>query len=242
MSQRAPDSGTPTPYTGIENLEVMKEAVNYNRYLLDLVRQHAGSATRIVDFGAGSGTFAAPCTAVGFDVTAVEPDEALRASLQRLGVSAVAAAAALPDRTFHYAYSLNVLEHIQEDVDALRTLREKLVPGARLLVYVPAFPLLHTSMDARVGHIRRYTRTSLCTSIAAAGFEIEQARYADSLGFPATLIFKLLDSGRGNINRTMLRLYDRLVFPLSATLDALTHRWFGKNVFVVGRNPTTALP
>jgi len=237
MSAPTPKPRAPTPYTGVDHLEVMREAVNYNRYLLDLVQRHAAGATHVMDFGAGSGTFAAPCAVLGYDVTAVEPDAALRASLSAMGIRAVADAAALPDGTFDYAYSLNVLEHIAGDVEALRTVRAKLAPGARLLVYVPAFPLLHTSMDDRVGHLRRYTRATLRNSVAAAGFEIEQIRYADSLGFFATLLFKLIDNGSGDVNRPLLRLYDAVAFPVSRILDSLTHRWFGKNVLLVGRNP-----
>ncbi len=112
-------------------------------------------------------------------------------------------------------------------------------PGARLLVYVPAFPVLYTSMDAKVGHVRRYKRDTLARSVTAAGFEIERVEYADSIGFFATLVFRLMDRGTGDINPRMLKLYDRVVFPLSRALDVLTHRWFGKNLVLVARNPAT---
>jgi SAM-dependent methyltransferase len=217
----------------------MREAVNYNRYLLRLVEQHAAGATRVIDFGAGSGTFALPCATAGFDVTAVEPDGELRALLGAAGIRAVADAATLPDAAFPYAYTLNVLEHIPDDVGALRSLRAKLVPGGRLFVYVPAFPVLFTSMDAKVRHIRRYTRTTLRASLEAAGFKIETMRYADSLGFAATLLFKAIDNGRGDVDRRMLRIYDRLALPVSLALDALTHRWFGKNLLALARNPAS---
>lgn len=223
----------PTPYTGIENLEVMREAANYNRYLQSLVERHAAGASRVIDFGAGSGTFAIPCAAAGFDLTAVEPDEHLRALLAAARIDAVADVAALPNEAFHFAYTLNVLEHIEDDVEALRVLRAKLVPRGRLFVYVPAFPVLYTSMDLRVRHVRRYTRATLRGSLEAAGFEIRELRYADSLGFAATLLFKALDNGRGDVNRRLLRVYDRLVFPVSRALDALTHRWFGKNLLAL---------
>jgi SAM-dependent methyltransferase len=225
------------PYTGIENLEVMREAENYNRYLLELVRRHAAGAKRVIDFGAGSGTFAVPCAAAGFDVTAVEPDDPLRAVLTGQGIRATPTVEALPDETFEYAYTLNVLEHIADDVAALRALRLKLVAGGRLFVYVPAFPLLFTSMDAKVRHLRRYTRATMDTALRSAGFTIEKMRYVDSLGFAATLVFKAMDNGRGDINRRMLRLYDRLAFPVSLTLDLLTHRWFGKNLVALARTP-----
>ncbi len=228
---------SPAPYTGVDNLEVMREAENYNRYLLQLVERHSGGAKRMIDFGAGSGTFAIPCAKAGFDVTAVEPDEPLRASLTAAGLRAVPDSGSLPDAEFPYAYTLNVLEHITDDIDALRSLRRKLVPGGILFVYVPAFPVLFTSMDAKVRHVRRYTRGTLRSSLLAAGFELETLRYVDSLGFAATLLFKALDNGRGEVNRSMLRIYDRLAFPVSVALDTVTHRWFGKNLLAVARNP-----
>jgi SAM-dependent methyltransferase len=237
MTEPTTGAGAPAPYAGIENLEVMREAENYNRYLQALVERHGAGATRVLDFGAGSGTFAIPCAAAGFDLTAVEPDERLRALLVAARIRTVADAAALPNETFHYAYTLNVLEHIEADVEALRTVRAKLVPGGRLLVYVPAFPLLYTSMDAKVHHVRRYTRATLSTSLRDAGFDTRMIRYVDSLGFAATLLFKALDDGRGNVNRRLLRVYDRVAFPLSRALDALTHRWFGKNLLALAVNP-----
>jgi SAM-dependent methyltransferase len=227
----------PTPYTGVENLEVMREAENYNRYLQSLVERHAAGAKRVIDFGAGSGTFAIPCSAAGFALTAVEPDEHLRTLLAAARIDAVADVAALPNEAFDFAYTLNVLEHIEDDVEALRVLRAKLVPSGRLFVYVPAFPVLYTSMDLRVRHVRRYTRTTLRRSLETAGFEILELRYADSLGFAATLMFKALDNGRGDVNRRLLRLYDRLAFPVSRALDALTHRWFGKNLLALAVKP-----
>jgi SAM-dependent methyltransferase len=230
-------SNEPDPYTGVENLEVMREAENYNRYLLELVTRYAAGAKRVIDFGAGSGTFAVPCSAAGLDVTAVEPDDRLRAALIQQGVRAAPTVEALPDQAFEYAYTLNVLEHIEDDVAALRALRLKLVAGGRLFVYVPAFPVLFTSMDAKVRHIRRYTRATMHAALQGAGFTIEQMSYVDSLGFAATLIFKAVDDGRGDINRRMLRLYDRAAFPVSLVLDKLACRWFGKNLLAVARNP-----
>jgi SAM-dependent methyltransferase len=226
-----------TPYSGIENLEVMREAANYNRYLQTLVERHAAGATRVIDFGAGSGTFAIPCAAAGFDLAAVEPDSQLRALLESAGIAAVADVATLPNEAFEFAYTLNVLEHIEDDVEALRALRAKLAPRGCLFVYVPAFPVLFTSMDSRVGHVRRYTRATLRCCLVAAGFEIRELRYADSLGFAATLLFKAFDNGRGDVNRGLLRAYDRLAFPVSRALDALTHRWFGKNLLALAAKP-----
>jgi SAM-dependent methyltransferase len=226
-----------TRFSGTENLEVMRDAVNYNRYLLELIRSHAGNAKRVIDFGAGSGTFAVPISRLGIEVTAIELDEELRAHLANQGLRVAASTAELPAPSFDYAYTFNVLEHIPDDVEALRGLREKLAPGARLLVYVPAFQVLYTSMDANVGHVRRYSRDTLVHNVSAAGFAVDAVEYVDSIGFFATLAFKLTDRGSGNVNPRMLRIYDRIIFPVSRALDRIVHRWFGKNLLLVARNP-----
>lgn len=220
-------------YTGVDNLEVMQEAVNYNRYLLETVRKHAPARARVLDFGAGSGQFAAPLSAQGLNVTALEPDQVLQQRLRAQGLRVAGSTEELANGSFDYIYTLNVLEHIEDDAAALRSLHAKLAANGKLLIYVPAFPVLYTSMDAKVGHVRRYTRGSLIPRVRAAGFRIEHVAYADSVGFFATLLFKLVGNKNGSVSVGALKLYDRAVFPLSRALDRVARRWFGKNLLLI---------
>lgn len=231
MSAPQPDPA----YTGVENLEVMQDAVNYNRFLLDTVQRHAPRRGRVLDFGAGAGQFAVPMSQLGFDVTALEPDERLRARIASAGVRAIGGPDELTDGSLQYVYSLNVLEHIDDDVGALSRLRAKLAPGGLLLIYVPAFPVLYTSMDAKVGHVRRYTRTTLVSAVRAAGFQVERVAYVDSLGFLATLAFKAVGDRGGEINPRALKVYDRAIFPLSRVIDKAAQHWLGKNLLLIAR-------
>jgi SAM-dependent methyltransferase len=232
MSSPGHDPG----YSGAENLEVMQDAVNYNRFLLDTVRAHCPGGARVLDFGAGGGQFALPLAELGLNVTALEPDERLRARISSKGLRAVAAPEALTDASFEYIYTLNVLEHIHDDVAALRTLHSKLTPGGTLLIYVPAFPVLYTSMDAKVGHVRRYTRATLLDTVRAAGLDVSHVGYVDSLGFFAALAFKAVGDRGGDINPRALKLYDRAIFPASRLVDLLARRWFGKNLLLIAHN------
>ena len=118
------------PYSGVENLEVMSEARNYNDYLLRTVRSHARPGDRILDFGAGGGQFAVPLSNAGLDVTALEPDGALRNRIAARGVATVANLDAIQDESLDYIYTLNVLEHI-EDHDRERSGRPDRVRGRR---------------------------------------------------------------------------------------------------------------
>ena len=65
MTDPASTVRTQDEYTGVENLEVMREALRYNAFLADLVRNALPASGTIVDFGAGTGTFARALAACG---------------------------------------------------------------------------------------------------------------------------------------------------------------------------------
>lgn len=222
-------------YNGIDNLEVMQEAKNYNAYLLDLIEPHGSNPKLIVDFGAGSGTFALPMVSRGHSVTCVEPDTILSNRLAKDGVKVLSSIEYFDDNSVDYLYSLNVLEHIENDDSICDLWYRKLRSGGTVLVYVPAFEILYTSMDKKVGHFRRYTKRSLEKRLFEAGFLINKSKYVDSLGYVATLLFKIFDNGSGDLNRRLLVFYDKWVFPLSRVLDLFLGRFFGKNVYVIAK-------
>ena len=210
------------------NLEAMEQAERYNRFLLGLVLPLA-RGRRVLDFGAGSGTFAHTLAAQGVEVVAVEPASGLREKLtvrKHADVSEVAAA------SVDLVYSFNVLEHIEDDAAALAQLRRVLRPGGRLLLYVPAFMLLYSEMDRRIGHVRRYRKQALKRLVRAAGFEVEDVRHADSVGFLAALAFRALGPRDGALNPRAVRFYDRYVFPLSRLLDLGFDPVIGKNLIL----------
>jgi len=121
--------------------------------------------------------------AKGLEITCVEVDHDLCEQLVRRGHHAVQTPAELDDDSVDRIYSLNVLEHIDDDIAALNALTPKLRRGGRCLIYVPAFPKLLSEIDRQVGHHRRYTGASLRSVIEDAGLRIERLAYADSPGF-----------------------------------------------------------
>lgn len=225
------------PYTGVDNLEVLAAAVNYNRFLVDCVAEAAAGATEAVDFGAGTGTLSGMVRERGLAVTCVEADAGLREGLVHAGFPAHAGLDDLPEGSCRFIYSLNVLEHIEDDVAALRALGRVLAPSGRMFLYVPAFDVLFSSMDRKVGHHRRYRRSTLRRACEDAGLVVERIEYADSLGFAASLLYKWFGSREGAISDSGVRLYDRLAFPPSRLFDRLgVRRLFGKNVMATVRS------
>jgi SAM-dependent methyltransferase len=225
------------PYSGIDHLEVMADAKNYNRHLARLVTADAATGSALVDFGAGDGTLATLIADSGFDVTCIEPDALLTEKLRDKGLQSHASIDTLGQDSVDYLYSFNVLEHISDDHAACCQLLNCLRPGGRLMIYVPAFQILYSSMDRKVGHYRRYTRASLAQTLRSAGFSVERTLYVDSLGYLASLAFKVFGSDAGDISRAAVAAYDRWLFPASRVVDSVARVAFGKNVVAYATKP-----
>ena len=217
-------------------IEVMEEAVRYNRFLIESLATWFAGAGPLLDFGAGNGRFAAALHERGHRMYGVEPDPALRETIAERGVEAREALDAFdPSLRFDGIYSINVLEHVEDDAALLRAFRERLAPGGSLLIYVPAFEVLFSANDARVGHLRRYRRSGLVELARDAGFRVEGAHYVDSLGFFAGLGYRFFGNRDGDLNVAAVRSYDRLVFPLSRVFDRVCQGWLGKNLMLTAR-------
>jgi len=213
-------------------IEVMEEAVNYNRFLIDELLEWSRGLSRVLDFGAGNGRFAAALHEERLDVHAVEPDPDLRKKIEAKGVSGYESLESAAGQRFQGIYTINVLEHLEDDRAILEGFHRCLEPGGRLFVYVPAFQVLFSANDRRVGHVRRYRKSMLVERIREAGFAVERARYVDSIGFFAGLAYRFLGNRDGGLNLDAVRLYDRAVFPVSRVLDRLAWPLLGKNLLV----------
>jgi len=229
------DSAEGFAYSGTDVLEIMAATRNYNAYLLGEVIRHA--ADTVVDFGAGTGTFATWMRDRGYDVVCIEPDERQRHLLDQKGFATFPGSAAVASEPVSYAYSVNVLEHVADDAEAARSLFRVLRPGGRCFLYVPAFQFLYSSFDRRVGHLRRYRKGPLTSMLRQTGFVVERAEYVDCLGFVAALAFKAAASKDGRLNPTAVQIFDRFVFPLSRWADRAAAGLFGKNIVMVVKKP-----
>lgn len=221
-----------TEYNGRDNLDVIKAAFHYNTLLYGWVKEAAKGCDHILDFGAGAGAFAIPLASERYKIVCVERDLYFQSLLREHGLRVATDLSAVPDESLDLLYAFDVLEHIEADTDMLKSWRRRLKPGGKLLVYVPAFQVLYSSMDKKIGHCRRYRRESARAKLQAAGFVVDSTEYVDSLGFLASLLYKLTSDDSGTISWGPVRFYDRYLFRLSRKLDRLCHRWVGKNLLL----------
>lgn len=222
-------------YTGVDNLEVMLEAKRYNRFLTDQVLANRAGESPILDFGAGIGTFSEMVRDRGVPVDCLEVDKDQCEILKAKGFRVFMSSERIPDASYDYIFSLNVFEHIKDDVEAMKECARILRPGGVVYTYVPAFQILFGDMDRKVQHFRRYTRKSLKMISEAAGLEVLRTEYVDIAGFFASLVYNATSRGSGDIHKRPVTIYDRLIFPMSRAIDRATHPFIGKNVFSVAR-------
>lgn len=157
--------------------------------------QLAGEA-RILDAGCGSGRNMVEFARHG-TVTGVELSDTSVALARERGAGEVIEGSVLEmpfePGTFELAASLDVIEHLQDDLAALRELRRVVAPGGALLVTVPAYQWLWSGHDEINHHFRRYTRRSLQQIGEQAGWRQVRTTYFNSLLLPAAILLRVLD-------------------------------------------------
>ena len=157
--------------------------------LLDLFLD-GSPGRRVLNVGAGAGSFTTALAKRGFDVTstdvAPETIDVLRQRVDGPVVQADAHDLPFPDDCFDAAILGEVLEHLDDDRAALREVARILRPGGLAAASVPANPAWFGPSDEWAGHRRRYTRTALTEAFVSAGFTVERCR---AWGFPVSALY-----------------------------------------------------
>lgn len=112
------------------------------------------------------------------------------------------------DKQFDLILLLDVLEHVEADESSLEALRALLKPGGRLILTVPALPLLWSAHDDHHHHFRRYSRKTLRKEAHAAGLQVRLLSYFNCFLFPAVALIRV---GKKVSHST--RSDERLVIP-----------------------------
>jgi SAM-dependent methyltransferase len=139
-----------------------------------------------------------------------------------------------PPRTHSAFVALNVLEHIADDRQALRSAGSLVRPGGHVVVFVPAFAFAAGRFDRLIGHHRRYTKSTLTAAYKEAGLSMEKIHYVNAPGLPAWLLSVLLFRGEPR-DGALLRMWDRGVIPVTRRIERHWTPPFGQSVLAVGR-------
>ena len=213
------------------------QARSYNGWLFDRARPLLGR--RVLDFGAGVGTFTELAAAAGAHVVAMEPEAEFAEVLQErfVGDGRVEVVQTtierLNARDFDSVICFNVLEHIEDDAAALRSIVDRLLHGGRLFLLVPAHPNLYGGYDRAAGHLRRYSKGHLRELLTVPDLEIQTLRHVNPAGALGWFLRVRLGSNEewpsaafGAFDRLVpvLRPLDRVRLPFGLSLWAIARR------------------
>lgn len=164
------------------------------KIIATLLRPHLRPPARIIDIGSGGGAVAAALLEFG-SVTACDIDVRCAASVaRRPGMRfAYGTAEAIPfaDGSFDLVTAFDVLEHLDDDVRALREMARVARPAGLVAVTVPAYQWLWGRQDEISHHRRRYTGRSLRQAISAAGLVPRRLTAFNTILFPAIAALRL---------------------------------------------------
>jgi len=150
----------------------------------------------ILEIGAGRGALGA-WLARRHEYTGVEPDgdsrAAARARLAAVGRGRIVNELSDIDEQYDLVCAFEVLEHIDDDLKALRQWLDHVRPGGSLVLSVPAHQSRFGASDELAGHYRRYERSGLANRLDEAGFrDIEIWSHGAGLGYALETIRNLL--------------------------------------------------
>lgn len=226
-------------YTGCD-LDVMSCAKNYNQWILSNFSPYING--KVIEVGGGYGNLseliAKQCTAL----LSVEPDETnyhiICSKLQgrnHVEVFHGFLSDLLKEKqpTADSIIYINVLEHIENEVEELSLAKTALNPGGHICVFVPALQMLYGAIDKQVGHYRRYSKKHLVDLFEnRLDMRIEKINYFDILGVIPWYILSCVLKLTGQ-NSTTVKIYDQWIVPVMSRMEKRLKLPLGKNIYIV---------
>lgn len=153
---------------------------------------------KVLDIGCGSGLMLNALEDIGQTFGMDMSDDAINFSKEIF--SGKVEKGFLPDQIpyeenyFGLITALDVIEHVDRDIDSLKAIRSRLVLGGKAVITVPAYMFLWSSFDEMNEHKRRYTLPELNTKLIQAGFTVETISYFNTLLFPVVFVVRILNN------------------------------------------------
>jgi len=208
------------------------------------------SGIRILDVGCGAGGMLEPLARYG-SVTGIDSQPELVEFCRQRGFPNVVLGSAyeLPAETgtIDLVTLFDTIEHVPDDIRALRECRRVLAPEGRVFISTPAYQFLYANNDRVAHHERRYTARGLRDKLAAAGLEAVKLTYFNALLFPAILpavlakkaIEHISDPGeRTNLSHSMNPALNRVLGAIMGSERRLLARVslpFGHSIIAIAK-------
>ncbi|MBN2775789.1 MAG: methyltransferase domain-containing protein [Prolixibacteraceae bacterium] len=134
---------------------------------------------------------------------------------------------------FDSVFALNIIEHVEDDGQALKNCLKLLKPEGNLVILVPAFKFLFNDFDKGLGHYRRYTKKSLMNLFNENKIPVVRSLYFNFAGIMGWWFSgKILQ--KKEIPSGQMKLYNKLVW-IFKIIDLFTRPFMGLSVIISGK-------
>lgn len=146
------------------------------------------------------------------------------------------------DNFFDVVVSLDVLEHIDDDIGAIFEIRRVLKKGGISIIFVPAFMFLWGKSDELGCHIRRYLVSDLKKKISGVGLSIIRSSYFNTFLFLPILfvrsvvrLFKIKIESENNMNSKFINKVFYIIFHIESLLLKWIKFPFGVSALIISK-------
>lgn len=212
----------------------LSEARNYRRAIVSVFGPFACGDTLEVGCGIGQFTQDLQKFSPGAKITGLEPDPAFHPKFRHNNpdIPLLKGTAQNVAGQWDCIVSVNVLEHIKDDLREIQTYKLLLRNGGHLCLFVPARQEIYSLVDAKFGHHRRYSRRELQSKLEAGGFRVLKLQYFNPIGYFTWLVAcKLLR--RQSFSLGSIKLFDRWILPVSLATGRLLGNPIGQSLILV---------
>jgi SAM-dependent methyltransferase len=231
-----------------DSLDTIERLYEYNHWVFSHLRPYVKGS--VLEVGSGTGNITRFLSMQAERVVGVEPVPSFAARFRdRLSHMAHVSCVdgylhELPEprdesQRFDAVVSCNVLEHIEDDVAAVRDMGRQLRDGGRVVLFVPAGPLAFGRLDRELGHFRRYTLGGLRRTMESAGLAWERGSYSNMLGLLGWW-FNSVVLRRTQVPARQAVFFDKLV-PMLSAVERVLPLPLGQSVLGVARLPARAM-
>ncbi len=230
---------------GLKTLEAMAAAPRLNQWMYDTIKKNMTG--KVLEIGSGIGNLSACFLEDGRQLYLTDIRDNYLAYLknqfqENQSVSGIRKLDLVhPDFDTVYAdllgsldalFALNVVEHIEDDLQAIANCKKLLKKGGRLLILVPAYQALYNGFDVGLEHYRRYNKKTLSALFKKNNITITHSQYFNFIG-----IFGWFFSGsilkKETIPKGQMKVYNMLV-PIFRIIDKMVLNKMGLSVIVEG--------
>lgn len=223
------------------SLKLMSEVNHYNKWIFKNIQPYLGKNN--LEIGCGIGNISQflirKGNLVAIDISDKYVQEVKEKFKDYLNFQAYQwdVSSQLPDflkeESFDSIICLNVLEHIENDLLALKNMKQLLKSGGYLNLLVPAVRFAFGSLDKEMKHFRRYSKSELEKKLKLSDFEVVKSFHMNLLGLIGWIFYgRVLQ--RKQLPSKDIHLIDRLV-PLLNKLENLFPPPTGLSLIVIGR-------